>query len=119
MLWHVLTHRRLAAAAAGAMAPAWWSMQQQPAQGQSVGRSEPLTSGKKSTEAGVELLVHNISHSDMVLTLQEALPGQPLPKDAAPNILARPQFNSFNPISQHILGQLERSDEKVQGRDSP
>jgi cytidine deaminase len=55
-------------------------------------------------------LVHNISHSDLILALQEALPGQTAPSRETPSILARPQFNSFNPISNHILRQLDALD---------
>ena len=104
------TQRRLALAAAGAAASAsasacWWT-KQQPAQSKSV----VAGSHQKPKEPGVELLVHNISHSDLILALQEALPGQTAPSRETPSILARPQFNSFNPISNHILRQLDALD---------
>ena len=104
------TQRRLALAAAGAAASAsasacWWT-KQKPAQSKSV----VAGSHQKPKEPGVELLVHNISHSDLILALQEALPGQTAPSRETPSILARPQFNSFNPISNHILRQLDALD---------
>ena len=93
------------ASAGIASASAYWWFTQQPA----LARSTAKASGASSSSTpGVELLVHNISHSDMVLTLQEVPQdgSKVLPVDEAPTFLARPVFNSFNPVSQAIVGQL-------------
>jgi len=61
-----------------------------------------------SSSGGVELLVHNISHSDMVVTLQEVpANGTSTATPEPPTFLARPMFNSFNPISQAIVAHLD------------
>jgi hypothetical protein len=59
---------------------------------------------------GLELLVHNISHADMVIRLEEErLDGSKGGPDEAPNtFLARPQFNSYMPVSIAINEELEK-----------
>lgn len=54
--------------------------------------------------------MHNISHADLVLLLQERPPTGAVAATAAEprSFIARPQFNSFQPIAEVILGYLDR-----------
>ena len=61
----------------------------------------------KSKEPGMELLVHNVSHADMVLSLREHGP-QSVNEEQMPSFLAKPLFNTFMPISELVVGQLDR-----------
>lgn len=57
----------------------------------------------------MEFLVHNISHSDLVVELSwlgapvSGSPDSPAPRSA----LARPKFSLFQPISERIMAQVE------------
>ena len=69
----------------------------------------PTQSTMPVGQPGVELLVHNISHSDMVVALQEVAHGSDgLPLGAQGDVLARPVFNSFMPVSMAIMERLEQ-----------
>ena len=56
---------------------------------------------------GLELLVHNISHADMVVSLRDTRMGADEGSAPGRTFLARPQFNSFMPISEAIEGEIE------------
>ena len=51
----------------------------------------------------VEVLVHNVSHSDLVLTLKSSLA----------TVVARPKFSQFREITSKILAVIERSAESI------
>ena len=80
----------------------------------------PSSSGTPLTEAQsqsgpLELLVHNISHSDMYLLLKQQQIGEgPVrgPSEGEGTLLARPQFNSFQPASELILEHLDMLEAK-------
>ena len=83
--------------------------------------SKPLVIKSKDDGAlkpGLELLVHNISHADMVVRLQET----PLDETSSStgvgfgfrNFLARPQFNAFMPISVEIFNAI--AEEEARGQ---
>ena len=83
--------------------------------------SKPLVIKSKDDGAlkpGLELLVHNISHADMVVRLQET----PLDETSTStgvgfgfrNFLARPQFNAFMPISVEIFNAI--AEEEARGQ---
>ena len=59
-------------------------------------RSEPSSDPDKRP---IEILVHNISHSDMLVMLGEE-------GDDTRTFLARPVFNKFQPVSEAILDQI-------------
>jgi hypothetical protein len=74
-------------------------------------------------QRNLELLVHNVSHTDMVLSLEG--PGQNSTFDPDKNILCRPRFSCFDKYSKLVLHHLsgnepilqcpcyERNDERV------
>lgn len=65
--------------------------------------------------AAMEFLVHNISHSDLVVELSwlsdEDGPSSPVDHDGAPpvprSLLARPKFSLFQQISEEILNRVQ------------
>lgn len=65
----------------------------------------PQPHGPTSPNArGVELLIHNLSHSDLVLGLNNAH-GSLRPLEA----IARPKFSNFRAVTKEILRVLENS----------
>jgi len=57
---------------------------------------------------GLELLVHNISHADMLVALREMPLDEDGSREGTRTFLARPQFNSFMPVSKAIEDHLEK-----------
>lgn len=57
---------------------------------------------------GLELLVHNLSHSDLVLSINT--PGLDL---QANTVIARPKFSNFHAISEQILSNVSAADSAV------
>lgn len=55
--------------------------------------------------AGIEILVHNISHSDLVLNINNKT--RSLPPDAA---IARPKFSHFRSITEKLLSKIQNPD---------
>lgn len=53
----------------------------------------------------IELLVHNVSHKDMVLSMADQ-PGE-LVRSSEERVLCRPKFSLFQPTSEALLGVLE------------
>lgn len=97
--------RARGAAAAGAAGAAWLAASAPEAEADCKARAASTTS---LSEPGLELLVHNISHADMVLAVRESLPeGADGAAEPQRIFSARPQFNSYQPISRGILRQLE------------
>ena len=58
-----------------------------------------LEPGPDPDKRPIEILVHNISHSDMLVMLGEE-------GDQSRTFLARPVFNKFQPVSEAILHQI-------------
>lgn len=57
----------------------------------------------------MEFLVHNISHSDLVVELSWLRAADAERAERVPaSVLARPKFSLFQPISQQILAQVQR-----------
>lgn len=63
---------------------------------------------------GLELLVHNLSHSDMVLSLNDTN----LSKEAN-SVIARPKFSHFQGISAQILSKVLASESNVTITETP
>ena len=105
-------HRAAGAAAAATAAAAWLAAAPPLADTKSskailLARTPSETQGKKPALApGVELLVHNISHADLICTLEDV--GKDPSDDDEGVVLARPLFNSFMPISLKVMEQLDR-----------
>lgn len=64
----------------------------------------------------IEILVHNVSHTDMVLTL-DSLPSDPA--QPADSILARPKFNFYQAISTKVLSAVREMQDQVIVEDYP
>ena len=65
---------------------------------------QPHQHAPPAAAAGVELLIHNLSHSDLVLGLNNAQ-GSLAPLEA----IARPKFSHFRAVTKEILRVLENS----------
>jgi hypothetical protein len=78
------------------------------AEGQS---SQSVPKDAMHSSASLELLVHNISHADLYLLLkQQPIEEAPIcgQSEGEGTLLARPQFNSFQPTSELILNHLDQ-----------
>ena len=60
-------------------------------------RKRRMTSSCQAAAPGIEMLVHNCAHGDLILQLQS---GEEVYK-------ARPRFNQFQPVSEAILGYID------------
>jgi len=58
---------------------------------------------------GMEILIHNISHSDFLVRLREESVGNGT-ESTGRSFLARPQFNAFRPVSDACLRELEHQE---------
>lgn len=58
----------------------------------------------------MEILIHNISHSDFLVRLREEPIGASS-EGSVRSFLARPQFNAFRPVSDACLRELEHQEE--------
>eukprot|EP01036_Dinobryon_divergens_P034953 gene34953-45234_t len=59
---------------------------------------------KKTDNGGIEILLHNLSHSDLVL---ECSSSQLIDSDGSPTaIIARPKFSNFREISEKIWSHI-------------
>ena len=58
---------------------------------------------------GLELLVHNISHSDMLIRINEEVlkEGAEVSSESRRQFLARPAFNAFMPVSEAINAKID------------
>ena len=99
-----------AAAAAAATAAAVWQNAAAAETKQAAAAAAPLppvaAHAQKIEEPAIEMLIHNISHSDMVLRVEED-PFEAATGQEARRYLARPQFNDFMPVSSLINEKLK------------
>ena len=104
--------RASAAASAAAAAAAAWHASPSSAES-SAQKSKQLikyiSDHEQTPQPGLELLVHNISHADLVVSLKEGrIDGKTPPDMSLRTFLARPQFNSFMPVTNAIERDLEQ-----------
>lgn len=97
-----------AASAAAAAAVASWYASPSAADKKPPKALKPQLSEMPMPKPGLELLVHNISHSDLVVSVkEEAIDRVPLPTPGR-TFLARPLFNSFMPVTNAIESDIDR-----------
>jgi len=77
--------------------------------------SKLVSSGKKSSgqqqpKQYLELLVHNVSHSDLVLSLKETESDN---ANASSEIFIRPRFSCFDKYSRLVLDRIQSKDDNV------
>ena len=86
--------------------PTEMSQQQQHIQLQNVGPEAKNTSSHQQSQRQLEMLVHNISHTDLVLSLD--------PRDGEGQYcLCRPRFSAFDLYTSRILSSLPKNPETV------